>query len=124
VTVTYSTSPPTGGEHYPTPLSHGVFTTPLSTNPVDSPNLYQAVHSLEHGYAIVWYRGLSDQQVMALTPFGDQDRVLVISYPQLPKGSIALTAWGRLQYCDMLDTQQVQKFIDLYKLEDRPRRLP
>jgi len=123
VTVTYSTSPPTGGPHHPSPLSHGVFTTLLSTNPADSPNLYQAVHSLEHGYAIVWYRGLSDQQLKSLTPFGDQDKVLVVSYPQLPKGSIGLTAWGRLQYCDRMDTGQIQKFIDLYKLKTGPEPL-
>ena len=123
VTVTYSTSPPTGGPHHPVPLLHGLFTTPLSTNPADSPNLYQAVHSLEHGYVDVWYRGLSEQQLRSLTPFGDQNKVLVVSYPQLPKGSIGLTTWGRLQYCDRLDTGQVQKFIDLYRLKTGPEPL-
>jgi len=117
VTVTYSTSPPSGGEHYPVPLPKGVYG-PLSTNPKDNPNLYMAVHSLEHGYVDIWYKSASD--LPTLQAFASQDKVLVISYPNLPQGSVALSVWGRLQSCDSINSKQIQSFIDNYKIKYGP----
>lgn len=121
VTITYSTSPPSGGGHYPSPLPKGVYDA-LSTNPKDNPNLYMAVHSLEHGYVDIWYGpGLSSSQLDSLKALASQDKVLVISYPNLPAGkSVAMTTWGRLQACDRLDINQVQGYIDHYKLKTAP----
>jgi Protein of unknown function (DUF3105) len=121
VTVTYSTSPPSGGTHYPSPLPKGVYG-PLSTNPKDNPNLYEAVHSLEHGYVDIWYgNGLSSDQIASLRSFADQDKVLVISYPNLPSGkSVAMSTWGRLQSCDKVSTNEIQAYIDQYKLKTAP----
>ena len=121
VTVTYSTSPPSGGDHYPSPLPKGVYG-PLSTNPKDNPNLYMAVHSLEHGYVDIWYGpGLSTDQITSLKSFADQDKVLVISYPNMPAGkSVAMSTWGRLQSCDRVNTAQIQGYIDQYKLKTAP----
>lgn len=121
VTVTYSTSPPSGGPHHPVPLPKGVYG-PLSTNPKDTPNLYQAVHSLEHGYVDIWYgNGLSSDQIASLRSFADQDKVLVISYPNLPSGkSVAMSTWGRLQTCDKVNTNEIQAYIDQYKLKTAP----
>jgi hypothetical protein len=121
VTVTYSTSPPSGGTHHPSPLPKGVYG-PLSTNPKDNPNLYEAVHSLEHGYVDIWYgNGLSSDQIAALRSFADQDKVLVISYPNLPSGkSVAMSTWGRLQSCDKVNTGEIQAYIDQYKLKTAP----
>jgi len=121
VTVTYSTSPPSGGAHYPSPLPKGVYD-PLSTNAKDNPNLYMAVHSLEHGYVDIWYGpGLSSDQVASLKSLADQDKVLVISYPNLAAGkSVAMTTWGRLQSCDKVNIDQIQAYIDQYKLKTAP----
>lgn len=121
VTVTYSTSPPSGGTHYPVPLPKGVYG-PLSTNPKDNPNLYMAVHSLEHGYVDIWYgNGLSTDQINSLRSFADQDKVLVISYPNLPAGkSVAMSTWGRLQTCDKVNTAEIQAYIDQNKLKTAP----
>ena len=121
VTLTYSTSPPSGGPHHPVPLPKGVYG-PLSTNPKDTPNLYQAVHSLEHGYVDIWYgNGLSTDQINSLRSFANQDKVLVISYPNLPAGkSVAMTTWGRLQSCDRVNTDEIQAYIDQYKLKTAP----
>jgi hypothetical protein len=121
VTVTYSTSPPSGGTHYPVPLPKGVYG-PLSTNSRDNPNLYQAVHSLEHGYVDIWYgNGLSTDQINSLRSFADQDKVLVISYPNLPAGkSVAMTTWGRMQSCDKVNTGEIQAYIDQNKLKTAP----
>src|SRR5207244_2163604 len=66
VTVTYSTSPPSGGTHYPSPLPKGIYG-PLSPNPRANPNIYEAVHSLEHGYVDIWYgNGPSTDQINSL----------------------------------------------------------
>jgi hypothetical protein len=121
VTVTYSTSPPSGGAHHPSPLPKGVYG-PLSTSPKDNPNLYQAVHSLEHGYVDIWYgNGLSNDQIASLRSLADQDKVLVISYPNLPSGkSVAMSTWGRLQSCDKVNTNEIQAYIDQYKLKTAP----
>jgi hypothetical protein len=121
VTVTYSTSPPSGGPHHPVPLPKGVYG-PLSTNPKDTPNLYQAVHSLEHGYVDIWYgNGLSSDQIASLRSFADQDKVLVISYPNLPNGeSVAMSTWGHLQSCGKVNTSEIQAYIDQYKLKGAP----
>jgi hypothetical protein len=121
VTVTYSTSPPSGGTHHPSPLPKGVYG-PLSTNAKDNPNLYEAVHSLEHGYVDIWYgSGLSSDQIASLRSLADQDKVLVISYPNLPNGkSVAMSTWGRLQSCDKVNTNEIQAYIDQYKLKTAP----
>ena len=121
VTVTYSTSPPSGGTHYPVPLPKGVYG-PLSTNPRDNPNLYMAVHSLEHGYVDIWYgRALSADQIASLKPFADQEKVLVVSYPNLPAGeSVAMTTWGRMQSCSKVNTDEIQAYIDQYRLKTAP----
>jgi hypothetical protein len=121
VTVTYSTSPPSGGTHYPSPLPKGVYG-PLSTNPRDNPNLYMAVHSLEHGYVDIWYgNGLSTDQINSLRSFGDQFKVLVIAYPNLPAGkAVAMTTWGRMQSCDKVNTDEIQAYIDQYRLKTGP----
>lgn len=121
VTVTYSTSPPSGGKHYPVPLPKGVYGA-LPTDPRQNPNLYQAVHSLEHGYVDIWYGpNLSSDQIASLSSFAKQDKVLVISYPNLVSGkAVAMTTWGRYMACNQLNTKQIQAYIDRYKLLTGP----
>ena len=114
--VTYSTSPPTGGAHNPRPLPAGAYPQ-LSADPNVYPNIYQAVHSMEHGYVIVWYKGLSSAQLDSLGQFGNDFKVIVTAYPQLPTGTVALTAWGRLQTCQRMSTAQIAQFIKLYRLK-------
>src|SRR5437667_10053 len=114
--ATYTTSPPTGGPHNPTPLPAGVYAE-LSADPNVSPNIYQAVHSMEHGYVVVWYKALSSQQVDSLGQFGDDFKVIVAPYAQLPTGAVGLTAWGRLQTCQKVSTAQIAQFIKLYRLK-------
>jgi hypothetical protein len=113
---TYPSVPPTSGPHAalppdgPGPLPAGVYTTP--------PDIYQTIHSLEHGATIIWYNPTTTGDALnELKAFYDrkvsaasigQDRVIIApySYPdqgtagQLPAGAqMALTAWHRLQIC-------------------------
>lgn len=107
---TYPSVPPTSGPHDPTPLQGGVYDTP--------PPIYQTIHSLEHGAAIVWYAptatGTALDELKAFysqklaSQNVSQDRVIVAPYDypdqgaagQLPDGvEMALVSWHVLQTC-------------------------
>ena len=122
--VKYETSPPTSGPHNPVPLAAGVRTTPLSDDPsAQSETIYQAVHSLEHGYVIVWYRGLSQHQVDQIdTAVGSERKVIVVPYPKLRGGSVALTAWTRVQVCQRADTKLIEAFVERFREKTGPEK--
>ncbi len=122
---TYPTIPPASGPHDPTPLSAGIYSSP--------PNVYSAIHALEHGGTIIWYApGTSSDQLTQLLAFYGQpqkqvdvgqDRVIIapFSYPdqgdagQLPKGvQMALVAWHRLQTCANVNLAVAFDFTSQY----------
>lgn len=121
-TVRYPTSPPTVGKHSPSPLTAGVYQEPLSDDVnAQSPTVYQAVHSLEHGYVVVWHKGLTDAQLSAIEKaFGTERKVIVAPYPSLDKGTVALTSWERLTTCQKPETKAIQAFIDRFREKTGP----
>jgi len=97
---TYDQHPATSGAHDPSPLGdHGIYPAPVAET--------QAVHSLEHGSVIMYYRpsadpqGLSDTVVQALGPIAtDSPATYLIPAPDLPDGTaLAFTAWNKLVTC-------------------------
>jgi hypothetical protein len=97
---TYAEQPATSGLHDPSPLS---IPPRVYTEPIPETN---AVHNLEHGAAILYYRqsgegALSQGIVDRLTTIAnDSNNVILAPYAQLPDGSaLALTAWNNLQTC-------------------------
>lgn len=125
---TYPTTPPASGPHAqipPGPLGAGVYST------LTLPELYRAIHSLEHGGTIVWYDPTApSDEVAKLTAFYDrrvqdadvgQDRVIVAPYdfPEadgvLPEGTqMALVAWHRLQTCASVNLAVAFDFTSQY----------
>lgn len=117
----YRTTPPASGPHDPTTLPAGLYPEP--------PDVYQAIHSMEHGAAVIWYRPgvLSAEDEQALRELvapdnGDHTIVAPYDYPdqgeagQLPEGTdLALAAWHRLQTCDAFDLDAVGAFLGAYK---------
>jgi Protein of unknown function (DUF3105) len=117
---TYSEHPATSGPHDPTPLpgQPRVYTTP-----VQEP---QAVHSLEHGSVIVYYRlptedGISQDVVNALGPVAtDNHATYLIPYAELPQGTgLAITAWNKIVTCPASITVEqattlAQGFVDSF----------
>jgi hypothetical protein len=99
--ITYSQHPATAGDHDPTPLDGQprIYTTPV----VEA----RAVHSLEHGSVIMYYRasgepgGLPQPVIDALGPIATSSRATyLIPYPDLPTGTaLAYTAWNKLVTC-------------------------
>jgi len=98
---TYPNPPGTSGPHAPTWLQ------PESTRVYDAPvDETQAVHTMEHGGVIVYYRvpgdgGVNQQVVDALgAVVTAQKATYLIPYPNLPQGdALALTAWNERMFC-------------------------
>ncbi len=118
--IHYSTSPPAGGDHYQVPLPAGFYAHQLTTstaNPAGATSIYRAVHSLEHGAVIVWYKGLSPKAVSRLKDqYDGEAKVIVTPYSQLKDSEhVALSAWGHLDYCKQMSTKVIDAFIDRYR---------
>jgi hypothetical protein len=96
----YTQRPATSGAHDPSPLPNDP---PVHTEPIREEN---AVHNLEHGYVILYYRAddpgaLGEDVVGRLATIAEQeDKVLLAPYPNLNEGtSLAITAWNKLWEC-------------------------
>lgn len=96
----YTEHPATSGPHDPAPLPSEPA---VHTDPIREEN---AVHNLEHGYVILYYRAdgpqaLGQDVVDRLAQLAEgQDKVLLAPYPDLEKGtSLAITAWNKLWEC-------------------------
>ena len=112
-TYGYAERPATSGPHDPSPLD-------------DQPRVYdaqamaqyqetRAVHSLEHGSVIMYYRapsdtgGLPQSVVNTLAPIAQTSpATYLIPYPDLPTGTaLAFTAWNELLTCPAkIDAEQ------------------
>jgi hypothetical protein len=98
--VVYDDRPATSGRHNPVPLPD---TPRVYTEPQDES---RAVHTLEHGSVIVYYRPSGDGGVsqdvidrLATTVEGKPASYLM-PYPDLPEGdALAFTAWNQRMFC-------------------------
>jgi hypothetical protein len=122
----YPTTPPASGPHADAPLPAGVY------DSLTESQLFQAIHSLEHGATIVWYDPAAPAgPVERLTGFYDrrlqdapvgQDRVIVAPYDFpgdpagiLPEGTrMAVVAWHRLRLCADVDLAVAFDFTSQY----------
>jgi Protein of unknown function (DUF3105) len=116
----YPDRPATSGYHAPSPLpgQPRVYTAPVDET--------QAVHTLEHGSVIMYYRvaadgGISQDVVNALTPVANGNHATyLVPYPNLPEGTaLAYTAWNKLLTCPKSITPEqattlAQGFVDSF----------
>jgi Protein of unknown function (DUF3105) len=99
----YPDHPATSGPHDPTPLPDE----PRVYTDVSTYRETMAVHSLEHGSVIMYYRptadtdGLPQNVVDALVPVANGNKATyLIPYADLPEGTgLAYTAWNKLMTC-------------------------
>lgn len=119
---TYPSTPPASGPHNPVPLPHGVYDSP--------PPIDQAIHSMEHAGAIVWYApnapSATVDQIKAFYSQSDnvgQSKVIVAPYSykdqgtagQLPAGvQMALVAWHFVQTCTQPNLAVAFNFTSQY----------
>jgi hypothetical protein len=93
--ATYSVNPPSGGDHDSVPSPAGFYD--LANVPADG----HLVHSLEHGFVVVWYQpeGVTPATLDGLRELARRHRwALVAPRPSLPT-ALAATAWHRRLLC-------------------------
>jgi hypothetical protein len=109
-TITYSTNPPTSGDHWPATAEWGVYN--------DAPDDERLVHNLEHGGVVIYYNpSLLDaptvDQLKSLTRQLNSSRACTILTPRASledNQAIALTAWGWLATLNRYDEAAIQAF--------------
>jgi Protein of unknown function (DUF3105) len=100
--IEYSPEPPSSGTHWPVTLASEFGDQHIFEQ---APDIPIAVHSLEHGWVIIWYRAegdraLPDDIVNALEGVADQSEVALIPYPEPPDDmDLAFTSWRMRQTC-------------------------
>jgi hypothetical protein len=121
----WSTSPPSGGAHYPLWAVWGFYTSPV--------NPRQVVHNEEHGGVIIWWGPkVPASTVDQLRAFYNQQPVGVFGTPYAGLGDkIALTAWtgqaghsyyvngwygmGHIATCSRFDQKAFAKFRSAFR---------
>lgn len=115
----YSVNPPAGGDHLAQAASAGRYT--LENVPPDG----QLVHSLEHGYIVLWHRPDADEATMqVLNDVADKyDRdVLIAPRPSLPT-PVAATAWHDRLLCQAPDPAALELFVESF-VNKGPEKVP
>lgn len=121
---TYQNVPASSGSHSPAPLPAEVS---VYDQPFDPTFEFRAVHNLEHGYVLMYYRqggdgALSEDAVGELRGLAEaEEEVIMAPYPSFPgEENLVLVAWNTEQRCqvdgDPGDVRTVaESFIDAYR---------
>lgn len=105
--LTFSETPPTGGDHAPTWIKCGIYTSPISTS--------EAVHSLEHGAVWIAYRpDLPAEQIEALSNTVRSNAYQLLS-PYLGLSSpVVASAWGKQLKLESAQDPRLAIFLKAY----------
>lgn len=136
--LTYPNSPPAFGKHWRDPMSPTEYRTFYTTT--DRPAKELLVHSLEHGYTVIWYdetlaangAAVADLKgIAAKYPLGDH--VVIAPWTTkdggpFPAGShLALTHWtgpskqqGVWEYCGKVSGTVAHEFVSSYPTTNSP----
>ena len=108
----YTVDPPAGGDHDPGAVPANVFPEG-GTLPTDA----QLVHSLEHGFVVIWHRpGLAEAETADIRAVFDENAEDVIVVPRPSLGAkVAATSWGRRLLCGEVERDSLSEFVDLYR---------
>ena len=111
VTVEYSTTPPTSGEHWDFWARCGFYEDGLPDERI--------VHNLEHGNIVVSYNLTEPADVERLRDFMDgfdlaPDWAVTRFYPEIAEGTVALSTWGVLDTMQGVDEDRIERFFDAY----------
>lgn len=116
---TYSVEPPAGGDHLAEAAGPGRYS--VREAPPDG----QIVHSMEHGYVVLWHRPDADEATMKvlndIAARHERD-ILVVPRASLP-GSVVATAWHNRLSCGATDPAALELFVRTYTNKG-PERVP
>ncbi|MGH2522183.1 MAG: DUF3105 domain-containing protein, partial [Anaerolineales bacterium] len=117
----YNSDPPTSGAHYAQPANAGFYT--------EAPPDEHLVHSLEHGYVVIWYncQNLTTEACEQLqanieavmqkagdSPITHTPKLIAVPRPTMDT-ELALTTWGRLDKFDTFDEERILNFIRAFR---------
>ena len=120
-TVSYTTSPPASGNHWPVPAPCGFYTEPIPDE--------RAVHNMEHGNIVVSYNLPAEEDVSALRDAVNDiglNRVWGVSRPYsgIEPGQIVLNTWGVMDSFSGVDKDRIGTFFETYSGVMGPERIP
>jgi len=101
---TYQSVPATSGPHFAQTLPGDVS---VYDQPADPVFEARAVHNLEHGYVMMYYRSEGDDALAGDAVSGleelaeSEEEVIIAPYPNLPEGeNLTFVAWTNIQRCN------------------------
>jgi len=112
----WNSTPPTSGDHLGTPLPPGVYD--------NDQDMRAMVHNEEHGYVMILYKGIPDDQVEQLRTFveaRDGSKLVLSPWSGLEKPGVALVAWQNLEILERVNMDVVQAFVNDFMLPGATR---
>jgi len=118
--ASFRVDPPSGGDHDPVPAPAGTYRLGGFI-----PSDVQLVHSLEHGYVVVWYRpGPGEGNMAAFADVaGRYSRDVLLVEGSSLRVRVAATAWHQRLLCGLVDPADLSRFIDRFANKG-PERTP
>ena len=114
--IPYNSNPPTSGDHYPQPLSCGVYDTTQDDG--------YLIHNLEHGSIWVSYKSSVDDQTKSqLKDLTTRFSNVVVEPRDADTDNIALASWGYLQNLHAYDENAILTFINAH-INKGPEQIP
>lgn len=108
----YNSSPPTSGTHSPSWVRCGIFDDPI-------PDEIQ-VHNLEHGFINIQYNTQDEVSIAMLKTIAEDlpgwPNYYILAPYQDMEHTLALTAWGVVQYLDIVDHKPILDFANAYRM--------
>jgi predicted lipid-binding transport protein (Tim44 family) len=105
----WNSNPPTSGDHLGSPVSAGVYDSEQDERAI--------VHNLEHGYVVIQYKGIPEDQVNQLREFvrdRSGSKLVLAPWSGLERDGVALTAWRNLETMQRVNLDVVKAFVDDY----------
>jgi hypothetical protein len=105
----WNSTPPTSGDHLGSPISGGVYDSEQDERAI--------VHNLEHGYVVIQYKGIPEDQVTQLREFvrdRSGDKLVLAPWSGLQSDGVALTAWRNLETMQRVNLDVVKAFVNDY----------
>jgi hypothetical protein len=107
----WNSTPPTSGDHLGSPISGGVYDSEQDERAI--------VHNLEHGYVVIQYKGIPEDQVNQLREFvrdRSGSKLLLAPWSGLERDGVALTAWRNLETLERVNLTVIRAFMDDYMI--------
>ena len=121
--VDYSSSPPTSGDHWPpgAQASCGFYENALPDERI--------VHNLEHGNIVVSYNLDDPEAIQRLKDAVDDIGFartwgLARPYDKMPKGQVAIAAWGVIDTMEGVNPDRIGAFFQAYSGTLGPEQIP